>query len=141
MATIEQRTFFRDKVGDTGTPPAFSDDEVDGIYAVLASSFPSATGLEYGLRAVLYGIDVLLINATKLVDYKQNQSSESQSDIFSNLLKLRDVYAGELGTEVALNANSNASWGAIGGGNPRRGFGRPLNEPLYGDLSRNRRIW
>lgn len=141
MATIEQRTLFRDLIGDTGEPPAFGDDEIDAIYANYLLDYPTATNVEYGLRATIYGIGVLLANAAKLVSYKQNQSSEDESDIFDHLLKLRALYQSDLATEISLSSSVNVGWGALGGGNPRRSFGRPLNEPLYGDLSRNRRIW
>ena len=141
MATIEQRNFFREMVGDTGTPSAFADDEIDGYYAEIALLYPSATTQESGARVILRAIPILLVNASKLTSYKQNQSSENLDQIFENLKDLYTLWSNILGTELALNASVNAGWGALGGGNPRRGFGRPLNEPLYGDLSRNRRIW
>jgi hypothetical protein len=138
-ATIEQRAYFRDSVGDNGEPPAFDDPEIDTIYDELGVDYPNASNPELANRAVLRGIRILLVNAAKLVTYKQNQTTETSSDIYKHLRDLYDLYKDELTIEIAASASSVASWGALAGGHPKRQYGRDLSgTDRYSDLSRNR---
>lgn len=137
MATPEQIAFFRNNLGDNGTPPAFGEADIDQIYLELSEDYPTALRPETNARAILAGIRILLVDAAKLVTYKQNQSTENASDIFKALNTLYDRWVDELGAALNDASSAGAGWGALAGGRPHRQLGRPLSP--YTDISRNRR--
>lgn len=92
MATNEQRIYFRLNVGDTGATQVFADYEIDSIYDTLILTYPNIPPHILGYQAVVAGLRMLMINATKLVSYKQNQTSENSSDIFKALRELYDIW-------------------------------------------------
>ena len=77
--TAEQLTRFREDVGDTLTPPAFSDDEINDLY--------TAEGWDWN-KALLRALWRLLSNAARLHDYVQNETQERQQQVFANLQAL-----------------------------------------------------
>ena len=77
--TDDQLTDFRADIGDTGTPSAFSDDELQRLYTRAEES--------YNL-AVLMAFRQLLGNTWKFTTYRQNQSSENKSDVFKHLQEM-----------------------------------------------------
>ncbi len=89
MATSTQRTRFRRYFGDPGT--VWTDDEIDAIFEEATEDAPNAVMIQ----ARIIGIDELRMNATKLTNYKQNQSSENQSDIFKALTTMRKELVAE----------------------------------------------
>ncbi len=131
MATEAQRAYFRMKVGDPGEPsPAFSDEEIDVIFATSASEHAGQPEQTVNTYAVLAGLEALLANAARLTDYRQNQSEEKRSAIFKSI---KELYALWLRKAEKLDAENTASveWGAIGGGQPKRRLERPANDPKF----------
>lgn len=86
MPTAADRTRFRRKVGDNGTPQAFTDDEIDDIFAEAGDAYDDDSLIM--AEACVLGIEALLADSAKLTSYKQGQSSESLSDIFKHLKEL-----------------------------------------------------
>jgi hypothetical protein len=89
-ATTTQRTRWRANIGDTGTPPAFDDPAIDDKFAEAAETYPNGSDTLLMAEAVLLGIENLLSDASRRVNYTQNASSESKSDVFR---ALKDLYA------------------------------------------------
>ena len=79
---------FRADIGDT--TEAFSDAELQALYAYASESYT---------RSVVYAIDQLIVNAAKFADYVQNQSQEKKKQIFDNLLKVRELWKDRLTEE------------------------------------------
>lgn len=77
----------RKKIGDNGSPPAFSDEELQDIW--------SETGEDWN-RAALEAIEWLLADAVKLTDYTQNATTEKRSQIRDGLLKLHALYLSKI---------------------------------------------
>ncbi len=80
--TPAEITSIRRKIGDTASPSAFSDDEINATYDEQGTSTLTVVAL----------FDELLVSAARLTDYTQNASSEKRSQVFSQLEKLRDKY-------------------------------------------------
>jgi hypothetical protein len=90
MASDTQRDDFRADIGDNGTPPAFSDADIDRLFVRAGVAYTDDPTIEAEVR--ILGIMQLMGDAAKLVNYKQNESSESQSDIFKHLEKMLDIW-------------------------------------------------
>ena len=84
MPTASIRERMRRKLGDTSTPYAFSDAELDDLYAQADNNFD---------RAIRDGFNELLADAAKLSDYTAGASSERRAQVFDNLTRLRDWWA------------------------------------------------
>lgn len=98
--TADELTLLRMEIGDVdGT--TFSDAELQAIYGAAGESW----------NGTLYRVyRVLTANAAKLHDYTAGESSEKRSQVFNNLLKLRDRYAlAEAGESTASNTVRFAS--------------------------------
>jgi hypothetical protein len=107
-ATSTQKTRFRGYFNDA-SGLVFGDAEVDAIWDEAAELYDDARLTM--LQARLMGLDRLLVDAAKLTTYKQNQSSENQSDVFKALQMLRavwaaDLAAGEAGTLLTVQMSS-----------------------------------
>lgn len=89
MLEAEVLVDFRADIGDTATPPAFTDPELARLYERAGEAYD---------RAVLLAFDQLLSGAAKFASYTQNQMQEKKSEIFNNLLKLRTLWAGKVDT-------------------------------------------
>jgi hypothetical protein len=74
-------------IDDTGTPPVFTDPELELFYAQSGSNLN---------RTALSIIRVLMMRGAKYTDYVQNQSQEKRSQVFSNLEKMYGIYQAEL---------------------------------------------
>lgn len=81
--TATQLEDFRTDIADTGTPPAFTDAELQRLYARAGEIYN---------RAILLSIDQLIVSAAKFADYTQNQSAEKKSQVIAHLLKVRDIW-------------------------------------------------
>lgn len=93
MSTPADRTRLRRKIGDhQGT--VFTDTELDDIFAE-ASSLYADSDLLFA-KAKVIAIEELMTDAAKLVNYRQNHSSEDLSDTFSHLRLLRTVFEQDL---------------------------------------------
>lgn len=82
---------FRRKVGDDGT--VFNTTEINDIFAEAGETYTQSRLIM--AQAVVLGVEALLVNSAKLVNYRVNQSSENQSDIFTHLNALHQKYTAE----------------------------------------------
>jgi hypothetical protein len=90
--TNDQLIDLRNDLGDTKTPPAFTDEELERLY-VRTSEGHTAT--------VVLGLDQLIMDAVKFSDYTQNETQEKKSQIFDHLLKVRALWQKKLDDETA----------------------------------------
>ncbi len=89
--TAEQLTDFRADIGDASASPAFSDAELQRLYA-RAGTYT---------RAVLMAFEQLIANTAKFTDYTQNDTQEKKSQVFENLRKTRAIWAEKVAEETA----------------------------------------
>jgi hypothetical protein len=94
--TAAELTRMRNDLGDTGTPPAFTDEELQDLYTDEGESYP---------RTVLRAIDQLLMQGVKWTDYVQNETQEKRNQKFTNLLKMRGIWQDRV--DEAARANSS----------------------------------
>ena len=87
MATLSATLLarLRRKIDDEGTPPAFSDDELNDIYDEADGNWNLTLALCF---------EELRNSAAKFSDYKQNESEEKRKQIFDNLFKLASYHRG-----------------------------------------------
>lgn len=112
MATTEQRTEFRRRIGDNNSSAeVFTDPEIDDLYTEAAQTY--STALLIGYYAVVLGLEWLLADAAKLTTYKQNNSTENQSDIFKHLKQLLDLWEGKV-EKAARRATSGVKMSRFG---------------------------
>lgn len=112
-ATEEWATRLRNDLA--ATPVSLIDEQVDEIYQMSAELHPSSSRAA-DVRARLIAIRRLLAGASKLVDYTQNASEESLSDVSTNLQRLHKLYDDELTdilAEESITASSLARWGSM----------------------------
>lgn len=102
MASETQRERFRRYFNDTGET-VFTDDEIDAIFEEVAEFVTDNDRLTM-VEARLAGLDMLLMDASKRVSYKQNASSENQSDIFKALKEMRGTLEKERGRLESLGS-------------------------------------
>lgn len=77
----DELTDIRGDIGDTNN--AFSDAELQRLHVRSGGVYP---------QTVLLAIDQLLANAAKFSDYTQNETQERKSQVFKNLLDMRDIW-------------------------------------------------
>ena len=103
-ATADQLTFLRLMIGDTSTDPskqAFSDAALNTLWDWAAGSYSDDALIL--AQTKVYCFRGLLANSAKMVTYKQNQSSENQSDIFKHVKQLLERAESELaGLETSV---------------------------------------
>lgn len=102
MATSAADRLRRD-VGANST--ALSDGDADDLFDEAGETY-SDTASAYAYARVL-AIRGLLASSAKLTSYKQNESSESLSDVFKHLQELLKHWSGEV--DEAIRANSGAA--------------------------------
>lgn len=102
--SASQLSLIRLQIGDTGASPAFSDAEINALWDIAADTY-SATG-QLNAQTRVYLLDALLADAAKRVTYEQNQSKEQLSDVFKNLLKLRDAASADLEKATAASVGA-----------------------------------
>lgn len=105
MATALQRSRLRDDIGATET--SLFDDEADAIFVEAGELYTDEASLTAATRVI--AIRRLLASSAKLTDYRQNQSSESLSDVFEHLYRLLTYWEGELGKAVAAASTAGAA--------------------------------
>ncbi len=88
--TPEQLARFRQDMGDTLPTPAFSDEEINDLYLEEGSNWN---------RAIHRALWRLLINASRLNDYVQNETQEKKQQIFANLEKLYTLQKEKIAAE------------------------------------------
>lgn len=97
MSTALQRSRLRDDIGaDSTTLP---DAEADAIYVEAGESYSVTASIDAAARVI--AIRRLLASSAKLTTYRQNNSSENASDIFSHLQGLLALWQGELDKAIA----------------------------------------
>jgi hypothetical protein len=97
---------FRDDIGDENG--AYADEDIDRLEARAIARWGAAVAFE-GAR--LLAVQQLLANAAKFNDYVANDSQEKKSQKFNNLLKLRDMYKGDLREAQEDAAGSSMRFG------------------------------
>jgi hypothetical protein len=90
--TGDQLTLLRADLGDTATPSAFSDTELQMLWDLAEESHA---------RTVLWGFDQLLASAVRFTDYTQNETQEKKSQIRDGLFKLRAIWQSRVADEAA----------------------------------------
>ena len=112
MATEAQRTQFRRRIGDNdGASEVFSDAEIDDIYSEAGLSYTNEVLIGY--QAMVIGVQWLMADAAKLTTYKQNNSTENQSDIFKHLKQLMEMWQDTL-ERTARRVTSGVSMARMG---------------------------
>lgn len=106
--SASQLLLIRMQIADTGTPPAFSDDEINDLWDLAAEDYTTSKQLNAQTR--IYLLDALLADSAKRVTYEQNQSKEQLSDIFKHLEKLRAIAVKDLADALAV---VSAALGAV----------------------------
>lgn len=81
--TADQISDFRADIGDNPSNPVFTDDELNRLYTRASESYEVA---------VVYAIEQLMANATKLTKYSIGQVSQDSNQVFENLKKLRELW-------------------------------------------------
>lgn len=107
--SASQLWLIRIQIADTGTPPAFTDDEIGDLWDIAAETYTANGQLIAQTR--IYLLDGLLADSAKRVTYEQNQSKEQLSDIFKHLKDLRAIAEKDLAgaTTASLGAAKLAS--------------------------------
>lgn len=90
--TAAELARLRRKLGDTNTPPAYSDAELQDLW--------TESGEVWNIT-VRDAIDELIASAAKFTNYTQGESREEKAEIFKNLLKLRSLWQSRVDTEGA----------------------------------------
>ena len=93
---------FRADIGDVNN--AFEDADIDTLETRSIAKYGADAAYE-GAR--IMAINQLIANAAKFSDYTANESSQKKSQVFNNLLKLRDIYKTDL--DDAIQDASGAS--------------------------------
>jgi hypothetical protein len=106
MPDTDRRDRMRRKLGDTAAPYAFTDAELDDLYAQADNCFDCA---------IRDGFNELLADAAKLSDYTAGASSERRAQVFNNLVRMRDWWA-----ERARNGVASVRYVSLRRG-PKRG--------------------
>jgi hypothetical protein len=114
MATFSDYQRLRDDVG--ATEDALPNHMAALIYEEAAEAY-TAAGAAQNAQARIIAIRRLLASSARLTTYRQNQSSENQSDVFKHLQELLKFWQGEL---AAANAANPALGAARFGGTLRK---------------------
>jgi hypothetical protein len=78
--TAAQLNDFRNDIGDTGTPPAFEDDDLHRLFTRTEGDYDNAVLLAY---------DQLIGTAWRFNNYTQNNTQEQKKQVFDNLIAAR----------------------------------------------------
>lgn len=103
MATATERQRLRDDIGANSS--ALSDSDADEIFVEAGETYTDTASATVYTRVI--AIRRLLASASRLTSYKQNESSESLSDVFKHLQELLKHWSGEV--DEAIRANSGAA--------------------------------
>lgn len=111
MATAQQRYRLRRKLG--GTVEAMPDEYLNDLWDEAAE-----THIVYGddavmLKARILGLDDLIMQASKDVDYQQNETSEKLSQRMKALQSEREKLEGDLAALVAENVGPGLGIGKM----------------------------
>lgn len=127
--TAQELSRLRQDVGDTGTTPAFSNEELNDIYTDEGESWN---------RAILRCIWRLLNNAAKFNDYTQNQTTERKQQVFANLERLYKLQLDVIAAEESAQQPSIVGLKRV----PPHVKPVPYGDPVPDNLRRRRgRYW
>lgn len=87
--TAEQIAALRADIGDTGTPPSFSDEALETIWERVSGARNAAMQHEAALGLMLRQ---LMGNAAKFADFTSGLTSEKRSQVFEHLKYLYELY-------------------------------------------------
>ncbi len=105
MATALQRSRLRDDIGADST--TLDDTEADAIYVEAGERYTDANSIKAATRVI--AIRRLLASSAKLTSYRQNNSSENASDVFTHLRALLEMWQGELDDAVTTGSAVGAA--------------------------------
>lgn len=109
MTTESQRERLRADIGADAT--TLPDLEADDIFDEAGESYTDAAAMTAATRVI--AIRRLLASSAKLVSYRQNNSQESASDVFTHLKQLLSLWQGELSD--AISSASTVGTAKFGG--------------------------
>jgi hypothetical protein len=81
--STDQLSLARQFLGDQGSPPAFTDAELNANYDFAGTNF---------FLGLYYGVIQLEMNAVKLYSYTQGQSSVQVGGVFPNLAQMKETF-------------------------------------------------
>ena len=79
----DQLTSARQFLADQGTPPAFTDDELNANYDLASQNF---------FMGLYYGVIQLVMNSSKMVTYTQGQTSIQRGQTAQNLITMQEKF-------------------------------------------------
>lgn len=103
MATQAEINRLRRDVG--ANEASLFDAEANDLFTEAAESYTAGTAAYYAHARVL-AIQGLLASSAKLTTYRQNQSSENKSDVFTHLSKLLVYWKNETASAIASESGT-----------------------------------
>lgn len=100
VPTEEDRQWLRAQLGDTGTPPAISEDQLDALLIAHDGD---------RLAALADGLGILVAQAARFTDYSLGAVRENLSQVFDHLLARQKAVAAELDQRDRLASSATAS--------------------------------
>lgn len=92
-ATTTEKTRFRRKLDGNAT--SLPDDYIDAVFDEAEEDYAGYDRAVIVKHALVLGVDDLIVKASKLTDYDQNQSSEKRSQIVKALRELRKSFVAD----------------------------------------------
>lgn len=108
--TSDQLTDLRSDIGDTGTPPAFSDAEIQRLWYRVRGADDEPTQHDATLALMARA---LMTSGAKLRDYSTGNTSEKTSQIFDHLKSIYEMFKAAL--DRALGTNRDVAIGVVDG--------------------------
>lgn len=108
--TSDQITDLRGDIGDTGTPPAFTDPEIQRFWYRVRGADNEVIQHEATLALMARA---LIGNSAKLRDYSTGNTSEKSSQIFDHLKDIYAMYKKSL--ERVQGTNKDVAMGIVDG--------------------------
>lgn len=110
-ASTDEKNFFRRKLD--GSETSMPNDYIDDLFDEIESMYSGYSRDVIKQAALISGIDDLIIKATKLTDYTQNQSSEKRSQVIAALERVRARYQAKLDELLAKETGPAVRWGGM----------------------------
>lgn len=109
-ATVTEKTRFLRKLN--ATTADFADTTIDDIFNEMEARYASYSRDVIFAAAKVEGVDNLLMAASKRTTYSQGASSESLTDVFRNLEKMREKFQKEL-EDLLTDEGVPIHWGSM----------------------------
>lgn len=110
-ATTDEQSYFRRKLD--GTETSMPDEYIDELFDEVEAVYSGYSRTVIVQAALISGMDDLIIKATKLTDYTQNQSSEKRSQVIAALERVRARYVAKLDELVKKEQGPAVRWGGM----------------------------